>query len=162
MFGSCMVVRNSQCLESIAGEVDSSARIAVEHSDIPVSSRLEFKRKLELRTKEFAVSVFKLLDALPTKNSTKVIAYQLGKSASSVGANYREANRSESGDDFRHKTSIVLKEADESLYWLEVLGELYPTHDVIRTLAAECEELLRLFQRITRTSRERARMKKPT
>ena len=51
-------------------------------------TNLEFKTQLERRTKEFAVTAFKYLDALPKKVSTRVIAYQLGKSASSIGANY--------------------------------------------------------------------------
>lgn len=84
---------------------------------------LEVKKWLEVRTREFATATFRYLDALPKKNSTRVIVYQLGKSASSVGANYREANRGESGDDFRHKISIALKEANESLYWLEILWD---------------------------------------
>ena len=51
-------------------------------------TNFEFKTQLERRTKEFAVTAFKYLDALPKKVSTRVIAYQLGKSASSIGANY--------------------------------------------------------------------------
>ena len=118
---------------------------------------LEFKKWLETRTKDFAVAVFRYLDNLPQKNSTRVIAYQLAKSASSVGANYREANRGESGDDFRHKLSIVLKEANESLYWLEILNDLYPEHRVLQKLQSEVEELLKLFQSISRSSRSKAR-----
>ena len=118
---------------------------------------LEFKKWLEERTRKFSVAVFRALDALPKKNSTRVIAYQLGKSASSIGANYREANRAESGDDFRHKLSIALKEASESMYWLEVLSELYPMHKLYQTLADESEELLKLLQSITRSSRTRGK-----
>ena len=70
-------------------------------------SRAEFRGWLEQRTRDFSVSVFKFLDALPKKVSTKVIAYQLGKSASSIGANYREANRSVSVDDFCHDQDVV-------------------------------------------------------
>ena len=103
------------------------------------------------------MAVFRYLDNLPQKNSTRVIAYQLAKSASSVGANYREANRGESGDDFRHKLSIVLKEANESLYWLEILNDLYPEHRVLQKLQSEVEELLKLFQSISRSSRSKAR-----
>ena len=118
---------------------------------------LEFKKWLEERTRKFSVAVFKALDALPRKNSTRVIAYQLGKSASSIGANYREANRAESGDDFRHKLSIALKEANESLYWLEILVDLYPTHETPVKLRNEAEELLKLLQSISRSSRSRAK-----
>ena len=120
-------------------------------------SRKEFKAWLEGRTRDFAVAVFKVLDAMPKKNSTTVIAYQLGKSASSIGANYREANRSESGDDFRHKLSIALKEASESVYWLEILHELYPMHDVIQNLCAEASELRNLLQSISTSSNAKAR-----
>ena len=123
-------------------------------------SPLEFKKWLETRTRTFSVAVFKALDALPRRSSTQVISNQLGRSASSIGANYREANRAESGDDFRHKLSIALKEANESLYWLEILSELYPMHELYRKLAAEAEELLKLIQSITRSSRTKAKLQK--
>ena len=112
-----------------------------------------FKQWLEKRTKDFAVATFKLLDALPKRNSVRVIAFQLGKSSSSIGANYREANRAESREDFRHKVSIATKEAAESVYWFEILGELFPMHQVIRDLATECSELRNLFQSISQSSR---------
>ena len=76
----------------------------------------EFKEVLEDRTAKYAVAVFKYLRELPYDVSTKVIAHQLGKSASSIGANYHDANRSESRDDFVHKVAIAVKEANESCY----------------------------------------------
>ena len=115
----------------------------------------EFRENLELRTKDFSVAVFKLMDALSKRNSTQVIAYQLGKSASSIGANYREACRAESRSDFGHKVQIALKEAAESHYWLEILVELYPMHDTIRKLLQECCELRNLLQSIGKTVRTR-------
>ena len=114
-------------------------------------SKMEFRQWLESRTTAFAIAVFKLLDALPKKNSIKVISYQLGKSASSIGANYREANRAESSDDFVHKLAIAVKESSESCYWLEVLSGLYPMHAAIKKLFAECVEIRNLLQSI-RTS----------
>ena len=114
---------------------------------------LEFKKWLETRPRIFSVTVFKMLDGLPRTTSSSVIAYQLGKSASSIGANYREANRAESGDDFAHKISIALKEASETHYWLQVLAGLYPEHAVICKLGAEAEEFLKIFQTINRTTR---------
>ena len=95
----------------------------------------EFREELEVRTRDFSVRVFRFLDALPKKTSTQVIAYQLGKSASSIGANYREATRAESREDFGHKLQIALKEAAESCYWLEVLKGLYPMHTMIAGFA---------------------------
>ena len=118
-------------------------------------SPLEFKRWLENRTRAFAVSVFRAIDELPDGASSRVIAYQLGKSASSIGANYREANRAESGDDFRHKLSIALIEASESVYWLEILVELYPEEQRFVLLCDEAGELLRLLQTISRSSRQK-------
>jgi len=112
---------------------------------------VEFKNTLESRTIEFAVAVFKLLDGLPKKNSTKIIAYQLGKSASSIGANYREANHAESRDDFYHKLTIATKEASESCYWLEILSELFPMHKLPQALLSDARQLLALFQSIGRS-----------
>ena len=109
---------------------------------------LTFKRELEERTANFAVAVFRCLDALPASASSRVIAFQLGKSASSVGANYREANRAESLDDFIHKLGIVLKECSESLYWLDLLMKLYPNESGFGELAKDSDELVRIFQTI--------------
>ena len=101
---------------------------------------------------DFSIRIFKLLDALPKNSALRVISYQLGKSASSIGANYREANRAESGNDFAHKISIVLKEASETHYWLQILSGLYPEHEVIFKLGTEAEELLKIFQTISRNT----------
>ena len=81
----------------------------------------EFREVLEDRTARYAVDVFKFLRSLSCDVSVKIISYRLGKSASSIGANYHEANRAESRDDFVHKISIALKEANESLYWFKVV-----------------------------------------
>ncbi len=86
----------------------------------------EFKKWLKARTRAFAVRVFQFVNELPKTTSTQVISFQLAKSASSMGANYREATRAESRADFAHKIGIVEKESDETLFWLEVLADLYP------------------------------------
>jgi S23 ribosomal protein. len=86
--------------------------------------REEFKQELEVRTRRFAVQILNALASLPERRVLKVIVYQLAKSATSVGANYREANRAESKDDFVHKLGIVVKEASETVYWLELLMHL--------------------------------------
>ena len=114
--------------------------------------KAEFKKWLKARTRMFAVQVFKFVNELPKAISTQVIAFQLGKSASSMGANYREATRAESAADFAHKIGIVEKEADETLFWLEVLVDLHPAAPVLQKrlapLLAEADELLRLFASI--------------
>lgn len=112
----------------------------------------EFKKWLKARTRMFAVSVFKFVDQLPKTTSTQVITYQLAKSASSMGANYREATRAESAADFAHKISIVEKESDETIFWLEVLLDLHsassPVRKELEVIYQEADELLRLFASI--------------
>ncbi len=115
-------------------------------------TKAEFKKWLKARTRSFAVQIFQFVDKLPKATSTHVISYQLAKSASSMGANYREATRAESAEDFAHKIGIVEKEADETLFWLEVLSDLYPEPNAVRKklkpLLDESDELLRLFTSI--------------
>ena len=113
----------------------------------------EFRQWLEDRTRKFAVCVFRFLDALPLSVSSKVIGHQLGKSASSIGANYREATRAESRDDFVHKVSIALKEASESVYWLEILEELRSADMMVVQLKSEGVELRNLLQSILASSK---------
>ena len=114
-----------------------------------------FREVLEDRTAKYAVEVFKYLRELPYDVSTKVIAHQLGKSASSIGANYHEANRSESRDDFAHKVAIALKEPNESCYWFKVLRGLCGSNERIEALAKETCELRNLLQSILKSARSR-------
>ena len=118
-----------------------------------VLTNREFREGLEDRTARYAVEVFKYLRELPYDVSTKVIAYQLGKSASSIGANYHEANRSESRDDFAHKVAIAVKEANESCYWFKVLTGLCGGNERLEVLAKETNELRNLLQSILKSAR---------
>ena len=113
----------------------------------------EFRETLEDRTAKYAVGVFKFLRELPYDVSTKVIAYQLGKSASYIGANYHEANRSESRDDFIHKVAIAVKEANESCYWFKVLRGLSGSTERLESLSRETGELRNLLQSILKGAR---------
>ena len=108
----------------------------------------EFREWLEKRTTAFSIATFKFLNKLPKDNASRVIAYQLGKSASSIGANYREANRAESREDFAHKLAIALKEANESAYWFEVLSGLHEDINELQVLTKEAGELRSLLQSI--------------
>lgn len=81
------------------------------------------KTELEQRTKMFALSVIELVENLPHTRAGNVAARQLMKSGTSIGANYREANRAESCEDFIHKVGIATKEASETEYWLELITE---------------------------------------
>ena len=80
----------------------------------------EFKRTLEERTLVFTLRLLNFLAKLPKTNIFWLIIDQLGRAGSSVGANYREANRAESKADFVHKIGIVEKESSETVYWLTV------------------------------------------
>lgn len=79
----------------------------------------EFKH----RTKNLSLRIIRLVESLPSKTSADIIGKQLLRSATSVGANYRAACRAKSTADLINKLSIVEEEADESLYWLELLEE---------------------------------------
>ena len=127
--------------------------------DSNAAENLMRKQALEKRTVDFAVSVFSFLDSLPLSVSSRVISFQLGKSASSVGANYHEANRAESRSDFAHKIGIVLKESSETEYWLKLLSHMYPTDNRIKELHRESVELVSIFQSTHRTLRTNSQSK---
>ena len=80
-------------------------------------------RDLQRRTKAYALRVIRLVEALPQGRTADVIGKQLVRCATSVGANYRAACRARSRSDFIAKMKIVEEEADESIYWLELLVE---------------------------------------
>ncbi len=80
------------------------------------------KEKFKARTKEFALRVIRLVDALPKNQKTaEVLGKQLLRSGTSVGANYRAACRAKSTAELITKLNITLEEADESLYWMELI-----------------------------------------
>jgi len=114
----------------------------------------EFSRKLEKRTRLFAVSIIKLSTLLPNTPEGNVIRYQITKSGSSVGANYREANRSRSKADFKNKIKICESEASETQYWLEVIVESKMLNwEKVKQDHQECSELLALFASIAKGSK---------
>ena len=115
--------------------------------------------ELERRTKRFALRVIAFVDTLPKSKAGEVIEYQLVKAGTSIGSNYREANRAESRNDFIHKIGIVEKESSESCYWLELCDEAdFGNRDERRWLLQESRDLLAIFTSTSRTSkRNRAR-----
>ena len=119
----------------------------------------EFKIQLEKRTVAFSISVIKMLREIPAGLETKNIRDQLMRSATAVGANYREANRAESNADFVHKIGVVAKEASESEYWIILLHELYPDINAVNPVLVEAGELTRVFDKIRRTMIERTNAK---
>jgi four helix bundle protein len=81
------------------------------------------EKEFKNRTKQIALRVIRLVESLPNTNSAQITGKQFLRSATSVGANYRAACRGKSEAAVLHKLSIVEEEADESLYWLELLIE---------------------------------------
>ena len=110
--------------------------------------------ELEKRTKLFALRIIPFVATLPRGKVGDVITYQLVKGGTSVGANYREANRAESRNDFIHKIGIVEKEAAESHYWLELCEEAKLGNTEQRQwLLQESGELLAIFTSAGRTAK---------
>jgi len=112
----------------------------------------EFGKQLENRTKKYAISIIKLSSSLPSTTEGFVIRNQISKSGTSVGANYREANRARSKADFGNKIRICESEASETAYWLEIIDELaWADNLVLQALLAEINELLAIFTSTSNT-----------
>jgi len=106
----------------------------------------EFARKLEERTLEFAVRIIRLSMTLHNMPEARVIRTQITKSGTSIGANYREANRARSKADFRSKIKICEGEGSETQYWLEVIVKVkWLSWAKVRCEYEECGELLGIF-----------------
>jgi four helix bundle protein len=109
---------------------------------------------LKKRTKAFALRVMKLADSLPRERSADVIGKQLLRCATSVGANYRSACRAKSTLDFIAKMTIVEEEADESLYWMELLVESNLVQQgKLTDLMNEADEIIAIIVASVRTAR---------
>ncbi len=111
--------------------------------------------ELKTRTKQFALRVMTLIDALPNTIKGRVVANQLMKAATSVGANYRAACRGRSQAEFVSKLSIVLEESDECCYWLELImeGGLIPATEVSE-LYREADEITAIMTASHKTAQK--------
>ena len=106
----------------------------------------EFAKELENRTREFAVRIIRLSRTLPNTPEASVIRTQMAKSGTSIGANYREANRARSKADFRNKIKICEGETSETQYWLEVIVKLnWLSWAKVKWEYGVCGELLGIF-----------------
>ncbi len=116
--------------------------------------------ELKKRTKEFALRVIRLVESLPRGRTVDVIGRQLLRSGTSVGANYRAACRAKSAADFISKMGTVEEEADESLYWMELLIEAKIVEpDKLESLMNEADELLAITVSSINTARKRKERK---
>ena len=109
----------------------------------------EFAKELEKRTLRFTVQIIRLSASLPNTPEASVIRTQITKCGSSVGANYREANRSRSKADFKNKIAICESEASETQFWLNVITEVgWKIKNQVSAEYEECSELLAIFTSI--------------
>ena len=117
----------------------------------------DFSDQLKLRTKKHAVSVIKFLKTVKGGEEIYVIKRQLIKAVTSVAANYRAACRAKSKADFIAKLGIVHEEADEVLFWFEILEELDYIPDDAKPLMIESDAILRIMAKSVSTSRSNYR-----
>ncbi len=111
-----------------------------------MNAKLRFAIDLEKRTRDFAVRIIRFSSKLPNTPEGRVIRNQITKSATSMGANYREANRSRSKSDFKNRISICESEASETQFWLQIIIDLnWLGKEQIEPECAECGELLAIF-----------------
>ncbi len=110
---------------------------------------------LKDRTKMFALRVLKLTAALPEKQEARVIRNQLARAGTSVGANYRACCRARSRAEFISKIGVVIEEADESCFWMELIveGEFLPAKKV-ESLLQEANEITAIMTASRKTSEE--------
>ena len=114
------------------------------------------QQELKNRTKQLALRVIRLVESLPQTKTSKVIGGQLLRSGTSVGANYRAACRAKSTADFIAKLAIVEEEADESIYWIEMLVESNQIKmKLVEGLLQEFDEVLSIIVAAIKTSKSR-------
>jgi len=113
--------------------------------------------ELQDRTRQFALNTVRFVAALPKSRVADVLGRQLLRSATSVGANHREAVHAESRPDFIHKMNIVEKEAAETVYWLELCRDSSTgTSSALSPLIDESRELLAIFTAACRTAKRKS------
>jgi four helix bundle protein len=112
--------------------------------------------ELKKRTWRFAIRTVKVVEKLPTKRTAETIGQQLLRSGTSVGANYRAACRARSDAEFRAKLGICEEEADEAIYWLELIVELgYLRANLLDDLIREANAILSIIVASIKTSRRK-------
>ena len=114
----------------------------------------EFAQHFRNRTKKLTIDVIFLYKKIPKTDESRIVGKQLIRSASSVGANYRAACRARSSAEFFAKMCIVVEEADESEYWLEVIKDAELSNDNIELerLLQESLELIKIMSKAKKST----------
>lgn len=104
---------------------------------------------LEDRTLEYSKRIIRMIKSLPKNNINFKLADQIIRSGTSLGANYREANETETKKDFQFRLRICRKEAKETIYWIKLIIEANPElNERMQSLLSETFELLKIFASI--------------
>jgi four helix bundle protein len=112
------------------------------------------EKDLKIRSRKFAVDVLNFVDSLPNRRSGNIIGNQLGRSASSIAANYRAACRARSQAEFISKIGIVEEEADESVFWLDIIPDTKnASMETVEPLLKEARELTAIFTSSSKTAK---------
>jgi four helix bundle protein len=120
---------------------------------------MNVRQDLRKRTKNYALRIVKLYAALPKSAVGQVLGKQILRSGTSVGAHYREACRAKSNPDFINKIEGALQELDETLYWLELIGEAQIVKaSRLDSLREETEELIAMFVTMVKGVKEKTKM----
>jgi len=119
-----------------------------------MTSKEKFIEDLKARTKKMAVDVIAFCETLKVCKASAVITYQIVKSATSVGANYRAACRGRSKAEFFSKLCIVVEEADETEYWLDVIKDAQLSNDLVKLnfLLSEAQEITKILSKAKDTT----------
>lgn len=115
---------------------------------------------LKDRTKKFSIDVVALVAELPKSVVAEVLGKQILRSATSVGANYRAACRAKSQADFINKIAIVIEEADETQFWIELMVETkIIKRDIAALLWKEADELVSIMTASSKTAKKNSKIK---
>ena len=114
------------------------------------------EKDLQKRTKNFALRVIRLVNSLPNNQVSWTLGKQLLRSGTSIGANYRESEKASSKKHFASILSIACREANEKLYWLELLSESETVKpELLSDIISECNELVAIFTTSVKTAQEK-------
>ena len=138
-------------------EILMHVELSILNYQLSMSAQVNQRYNLEERTVVFAEDVVAFLNGLEVTFRNGRIIDQLTGAAGSIGANYCEATEAGSKKDFVHKITLCKKETKEARHWLRLLLKIHPEHEeIIEQLRAEAHELLLIFAKIIRSSKEKA------
>lgn len=117
------------------------------------------RQDLQARTKKLALHIIQLVNFIPNSLAGRVLAQQILRSGTSVGANYREACRARSAAEFISKTNIALQELEETRYWLELLQEsTLLDHRQCHHLVDEVQQLIAIFVTVIKRKKQHSNL----